>query len=88
MALHCIADTALAARNATTAADVTAAAATAAAARRPGIPPPVRLMGEESLLVLSGPKHKHLRGLLAPSFSPEAVAAHPRYCTAGGAPLG
>ena len=33
-------------------------------------------MGEDSLLVVSGPKHKYLRGLLAPAFSPESVASY------------
>jgi cytochrome P450 len=33
-------------------------------------------MGEESLLVKSGAEHKYLRALLAPAFSPEAVAGY------------
>jgi len=33
-------------------------------------------MGENSLLVVSGPQHKYLRGLLAPAFSPEAVSRY------------
>lgn len=33
-------------------------------------------MGEDSLLVVSGPQHKYLRGLLAPAFSPEAVSRY------------
>jgi hypothetical protein len=33
-------------------------------------------MGEDSLLVVSGPRHKYLRALLAPAFNPDAVAGY------------
>lgn len=34
----------------------------------------VGLLGKDSLIQVSDPQHKYLRGLLSPAFTPEAVA--------------
>lgn len=36
----------------------------------------MQLLGPNSLLFAADPKHKYLRGLLYPAFSPEAVASY------------
>lgn len=38
--------------------------------------PTVRMLGEDSLINVSDPQHKYLRGLLTPAFTPEAVAGY------------
>lgn len=38
--------------------------------------PAVGLLGKDSLINVADPKHRYLRGLLSPAFTPEAVAGY------------
>lgn len=51
-------------------------AGTDAIVKQSSIPSMVGLLGKDSLIQVSDPQHRYLRGLLSPAFTPEAVASY------------